>query len=153
MSSRPVAEPELLFVYGTLMRGHSAHRLMTPGLRFLGPARAAGTLYDLGPWPGFRPGEDRAEGELYAIDDPAALARLDDWEGIDPAAPETGEYVRGVVDLLEPAVRVWVYVYRGSIAGAPPVTGRWRGAVDPGEHGSANDQHLLHDDPDTAPRD
>lgn len=152
MSSPPVAEPDRLFVYGTLMRGHSAHRLMSPGLRYLGPARAAGTLYDLGPWPGFRPGEGIAEGELYAIDDPAALARLDDWEGIDPATPGAGEYVRGVVDLLEPAVRVWVYVCRGPIAGAPRVTGRWRGAVDPGEHGSANDQNLMHGDPDTAPR-
>lgn len=152
MSSRPLAEPELLFVYGTLMRGHSAHRLMTPGLRYLDSARAAGTLYDLGPWPGFRPGQGVAEGELYAIDDPAALARLDDWEGIDPAAPEAGEYVRGVVDLPEPAVRAWVYVYRGPIADAPRVKGRWRGAVDPGEHGSANDQHLLLGDPDTAPR-
>ena len=66
MSSRELAEPELLFVYGTLMRGHSAHRLMT-GLRWLGPAQAAGTLYDLGPWPGFQPGEGVVEG------DPAAL--------------------------------------------------------------------------------
>lgn len=126
MSSRPLAEPDRLFVYGTLMRGHSAHRLMSPGLRFLGPARAAGTLYDLGPWPGFRPGEGIAEGELYAIDEPTALTRLDEWEGIDPAAPEVGEYLRGVVDLSEPAVRAWVYVYRGSIADAPRVRGRWR---------------------------
>lgn len=126
MSSRPVAEPDRLFVYGTLMRGHSAHRRMSPGLRYLGPAQAAGTLYDLGPWPGFRPGEGFAEGELYAIDDPAALARLDDWEGIDPAAPAAGEYVRVVLELLAPAVRAWGYVHRGPRAGAPLVSGRWR---------------------------
>lgn len=126
MSSRPVAEPELLFVYGTLMRGHSAHRLMTPGLRFLGPARAAGTLHDLGPWPGFRPGRGFVEGELYAIVDPRALARLDHWEGIDPAVPESADYCRLVLELAEPALRAWVYVYRGPLAGAPQVAGRWR---------------------------
>lgn len=124
MSSRELAEPELLFVYGTLMRGHSAHRLMT-GLRWLGPAQAAGTLYDLGPWPGFQPGEGVVEGELYAIDAPAALLRLDDWEGIDPAAPEAGDYVRVGLRLTRPAVRAWVYVYRGALTGAVRVSGRW----------------------------
>jgi gamma-glutamylcyclotransferase (GGCT)/AIG2-like uncharacterized protein YtfP len=126
MSSPPLAEPTHLFVYGTLMRGHSAHGLMTPGLRDLGPAQAAGTLYDLGPWPGFRPGAGIAEGELYAIDDPLALARLDDWEGIDPGAPEAGDYVRVAVDLLEPPLRAWAYVFRGELGAAPIVRGRWR---------------------------
>lgn len=133
MSSPPPAEPTRVFVYGTLMRGHSAHGLMTPGLRYLGPARAAGTLHDLGPWPGFRPGSGIAKGELYALDDPAALARLDDWEGIDPSSPESGDYVRIVLDLLEPPLRAWAYRYRGPIDGAPVVQGRWRdpGAVAP----------------------
>lgn len=132
MSSLPVTETSHVFVYGTLMRGHSAHRLMSPGLRYLGPARAAGTLYDLGPWPGFRPGEGIAEGELYALDDPQALVRLDDWEGIDPRAPDAGDYVRVVLELQDLPLRAWAYRYRGPIDGAPVVYGRWRDPGDPG---------------------
>lgn len=73
-----------LFIYGSLMRGESAHHLLGPA-RPLGPARTA---------PGHRlvlcqgfPGlvadatcADGVEGELYFLNDSKALSALDDYE-------------------------------------------------------------------------
>lgn len=84
-----------IFVYGTLRR--SGCRDMTrcyPEARFLSPATAKGTLYDLGEYPGLRLiGTDVVLGELFDVDD-ETLGLLDALEGCVPEAPELGEYVR-----------------------------------------------------------
>jgi gamma-glutamylcyclotransferase (GGCT)/AIG2-like uncharacterized protein YtfP len=77
----------ILFVYGTLRaasRHPMAHRLRS-GAKALGRGSAAGTLYDLGYYPGAMFGADqrgRVVGEVYAFRQGSRLdAELDCYEG------------------------------------------------------------------------
>jgi gamma-glutamylaminecyclotransferase len=73
----------LLFTYGTLMRGFCNHRLLA-GSKFLGHAKTEDSfiLYDLG-FPGMADEESQTQvaGELFRIDDDT-LARCDRLEGV-----------------------------------------------------------------------
>jgi gamma-glutamylcyclotransferase (GGCT)/AIG2-like uncharacterized protein YtfP len=70
----------LVFVYGTLKRGHGNHHWLA-GAPFQGEAELPDVvLHDLGPFPMAVPGEGIVIGELYRID-AAALVRLDRLEG------------------------------------------------------------------------
>lgn len=109
-----------LFVYGTLMRGQPAHRLMR-GARLIGRAatRRGFALHDLGPYPAaVRAGRGRIRGELYAM--PAAmLRRLDAYENC-PA-----EYRRAIIATALGAA--WIYVYpRRPRRGHVLIHGDWR---------------------------
>jgi gamma-glutamylcyclotransferase (GGCT)/AIG2-like uncharacterized protein YtfP len=74
------SNPELVFVYGTLKRGHGNHHWLA-GAPFLGQALLPDVvLHDLGPFPMAVPGEGVVRGEVYAVD-AAGLARLDRLEG------------------------------------------------------------------------
>lgn len=116
----------LLFVYGTLKRGGSNHPFLA-GQRFLGHARTGPgyVLYNLGGYPGLVPApgaHDAVQGEVWAVD-PAALADIDDLEGVDQ-----GLYRREPVNLVaefagEP---VQTYVYALSVEGRPVLGGAWR---------------------------
>jgi gamma-glutamylcyclotransferase (GGCT)/AIG2-like uncharacterized protein YtfP len=69
----------LVFVYGTLKRGHGNHHWLA-GAHFLGEAELPDVvLHDLGPFPMAVPGEGLVRGEVYAVD-AAGLARLDRLE-------------------------------------------------------------------------
>ena len=71
----------LCFVYGSLMKGESNHRLLRRA-RFAGAAhtRCSFTLVDLGAFPGLIAGGTSAvRGETYAVGD-ATLASLDRLE-------------------------------------------------------------------------
>jgi gamma-glutamylcyclotransferase (GGCT)/AIG2-like uncharacterized protein YtfP len=98
------ARSGLLFVYGTLMRGQPAHRLMR-GARLLGRVTTPPdfTLYDLGPYPAaVRRGHGRVHGELYAVPT-TLLRRLDAYEH----CPR--EYQRAIIPTAQgPA---WIYLY------------------------------------------
>jgi gamma-glutamylcyclotransferase (GGCT)/AIG2-like uncharacterized protein YtfP len=99
----------LVFVYGTLMRGRGNHGFLH-GARFLGAGRVEGlALYDVTP---YYPGAVREEGgavlgEVYEVDE-EMLADLDRLEGNGilyrrerfPVALETGE-----------TVEAWVYLW------------------------------------------
>lgn len=104
---RPVKPPRrnLLLVYGTLMRGQPAHRLMR-GARLLishATTPVGFTLYDLGPYPAaVRQGLGRVYGELYAVPS-ALLRRLDSYE----RCPQ--EYQRS--QILTPRGAAWIYLY------------------------------------------
>lgn len=78
----------LLFAYGTLRRSHrNIHRRLMGGAKRLGGGSIAGTMYDLGAYPGvYRPRGRRSRvwGELYELQDPKVnqrLAVLDRYEG------------------------------------------------------------------------
>ena len=81
--SDPQTGEQLVFVYGTLMRGMANHRHLA-GAPCLGTAELAGfALYDLGPFPMAIASGDRSHrlhGELYAVQ-PAQLQALDRFEG------------------------------------------------------------------------
>lgn len=85
-----------IFLYGTLRRGGSRDvTVHYDGAEFVASARLRGVLYHLGRYPGLRldATADWVRGELFDVG-PAALAGLDDWEGVEAADPEAGEYRR-----------------------------------------------------------
>jgi gamma-glutamylcyclotransferase (GGCT)/AIG2-like uncharacterized protein YtfP len=103
-----------LVLYGSLMRGLGAmDELGISGqLRFVGPCLCPGELYDLGPYPGLRPGPAHVVAELFALLDDSVISVLDEFEGFDPKAPQSSLYVRQRVELIEPAAtEAWIYVY------------------------------------------
>lgn len=75
----------ILFVYGTLKRGHRNHRLLADQ-EFVAEATTVPKyrVYDLGPYPGLaRDGASglAVSGEVFAVTE-CALAELDDFEGV-----------------------------------------------------------------------
>lgn len=75
------AQFQLLFVYGTLKRGHHNHHHLGAAA-YAGEALMTGVdLYDLGPFPMVIPGQDRVRGELYRVGE-IELVRLDRFEGV-----------------------------------------------------------------------
>ena len=117
----------LVFVYGTLKRGCSNHRVLA-GQQFIGEARTAPgyRLYHLGEYPGMIAAPDDTlgvAGEVLSVD-PASLARLDVFEGIDE-----GLYRREPIKLLAPFADqpVDTYLYAHSVANRPFIPdGLWR---------------------------
>lgn len=81
-----------LFVYGTLLRGLSRAQVLH-GARFLGPALVEGQLFDLGRYPGLRPGRGLVVGEIWDVD-AATLRRIDRIEDFDPSDPSGSLYQR-----------------------------------------------------------
>lgn len=87
------AEGRYVFVYGTLRSGEQRDiNLLKPSPQWVGEGLVAGTLYDLGDYPGIRlNGPGSVCGEVYRIS--AELERvLDDIEEVWPQ--QTGEYAR-----------------------------------------------------------
>ena len=85
--------PTLLFVYGTLRRGHSNHEWLE-GAPFVGSCTTA-PAYEVTHFENFPAlvvGATSVPGELYAVDE-TLLARLDDFEG--------SNYRRALVELAD----------------------------------------------------
>ncbi|RQO54536.1 gamma-glutamylcyclotransferase [Variovorax sp. KBW07] len=82
-----------VFVYGTLRRyGRNDIARFRPAPVFVGEAGIAGTLYDLGAYPGIvLGGAGRVVGEIYRIE-PEVEAALDRLEEV--ADDDSGEYIR-----------------------------------------------------------
>jgi gamma-glutamylcyclotransferase (GGCT)/AIG2-like uncharacterized protein YtfP len=83
--SNPRRGDSLLFVYGTLRPfvDIPMARWLRGVARYVGPARARGRLYDLGPYPGLRPSRRSNEwvaGDLYRVRNPRIVRRLDRYE-------------------------------------------------------------------------
>lgn len=104
-------EADYIVFYGTLMRGFPTQDHL--GLRTLvsyqGDCLVGGDLHDLGLYPGLVQGDGQARGELYRVDDPAALSILDQFEDYHPGDPDGSEYLRLLVDLRRPARKAWIY--------------------------------------------
>jgi gamma-glutamylcyclotransferase (GGCT)/AIG2-like uncharacterized protein YtfP len=113
-----------LFLYGTLQRGCSNHGQLA-GQRFVAEARTepAYRLYHLDGYPGLVAdggGQGRSiPGEVWSVD-PAALARLDRFEGTHERL-----YARIPVRLAAPhqGRSAMTYVYLRSIDGRPELAG------------------------------
>lgn len=95
-SSTPSAHH--VFVYGTLRAGGSNDiARWQPRAVFVGRGEIAGTLYDLGAYPGATlGGPNRLVGEVYRIE-PALEAQLDRLEEVSP--DDEGEYRKREVDV------------------------------------------------------
>jgi len=127
IDKRAVKEsPQLLFVYGTLRRGHENRfaRLLWSRAEDLGAATTAGRLYSLGLYGGLVEATTEGQvvhGQVAQLKVPALLVEFDRYEG-----PSYERVLRRVV-LANGEVRdAWLYRYRGSLAGARRVeSGRW----------------------------
>ena len=111
---------DLLFVYGTLMRGyaHPMARLLSANADFLGEVSCRGRLYRVKHYPGLVLSDDAADvvfGELYrlrAVDD--LLREFDMYEACGEGFAEPTQYVRRTlpVTLADGGVSVaWTYIY------------------------------------------
>jgi gamma-glutamylcyclotransferase (GGCT)/AIG2-like uncharacterized protein YtfP len=118
------ARQDLLFVYGTLMRGfdHPMAKLLSRSAEFCGDARCRGRLYLVKHYPGLVLSDDADDvvfGELYRLRTPEeSFATLDEYEGCGPGVTSPG-YVRQLlpVTLDDGAVNeAWTYVYNRPVA-------------------------------------
>ena len=121
---------DLLFVYGTLMRGfdHPMAQLLSRSAEFLGEARCRGRLYLVKHYPGMVLSDDPAEtvsGELYRLLRPDELLReLDMYEACGEGFCAPTEYVRRMLPVsrdgrgAEPA---WTYLYNWPLAHLPRI--------------------------------
>jgi gamma-glutamylcyclotransferase (GGCT)/AIG2-like uncharacterized protein YtfP len=116
--------------YGSLMRSLGAMDDLALGasLEFAGTAVIPGDLFDLGSYPGLRPGKGRVAGELYTIRDRDVLIRLDQFEGVVVDRPTESLYLREWIRLIEPmGAEAWVYFYNRSPAREQRIVGgSWR---------------------------
>jgi len=110
---------ELLFTYGTLMRGFRLHRLLTGRAEFLTPGQVGARIIDLGSYPGaVRDPAATVHGEVYRIRDPALWAVLDSAEG--------PQYDRRVVTVRSENGRelaASIYWYIGPLDRGVPIPG------------------------------
>jgi gamma-glutamylcyclotransferase (GGCT)/AIG2-like uncharacterized protein YtfP len=108
---------ERFFFYGLLRRGQRGHAQLRLGERmcFLGEDTIAGTVRDLGAYPGVTlGGAGRVAGEVHETGDPDLIARLDAYEGYDAAAPATSEYLRVRATTLG-GTEVWIYEHNPAV--------------------------------------
>jgi gamma-glutamylcyclotransferase (GGCT)/AIG2-like uncharacterized protein YtfP len=116
---------DLLFVYGTLMRGysHPMARLLSANADFLGEASCHGRLYKVKHYPGLVMSDDASDivfGELYrlrAVDD--LLRAFDMYEACGEGFAEPTQYVRQMlpVTLADGTKRdAWTYIYNWPVA-------------------------------------
>lgn len=119
---------DLIFFYGTLMRGFDRHgrTKVDDLLRPVGRGSIAAALFDLGLYPGAVPAVDSTvHGEVHELlESETVLAALDRLEGTTMAEPETSLYTREQVPVTLDdgrVVRAWVYFYNAPIGRAPRI--------------------------------
>ena len=120
--------PALLFVYGTLMAGQSAHNMVAPAVERCTPAELPqADLHHLGAYPMATVGDGAVSGELLWLRPQVAVEffqRLDEYEG--------AEYLRVLRPVLlcetGELVTAWVYLGDAEYAGRFPLIrgGDWR---------------------------
>ena len=121
---------DLLFVYGTLMRGyaHPMARLLSANADFIGEATCRGRLYLVKHYPGLVLSDDAADivfGELYRLrarDD--MLREFDMYEACGEGFPEPTQYVRRMLQVTlddGTASEAWTYIYNWPVAHLPRI--------------------------------
>jgi gamma-glutamylcyclotransferase (GGCT)/AIG2-like uncharacterized protein YtfP len=119
---------DLLFVYGTLMRGfdHPMAKLLAANAEFLGPAQCRGRLYLVKHYPGLVTSGDPADivhGELFRLRERDAMLReFDMYEACGEGFPPPTEYVREMLEvtLADGSVRAaWTYLYNWPVTDLP----------------------------------
>jgi gamma-glutamylcyclotransferase (GGCT)/AIG2-like uncharacterized protein YtfP len=114
-----VAGDDLLFAYGTLMRGFPLHALLEERATYLSEATTPGLLLDLGSYPAaLKSATGKIRGEVYLLTDPGLWRALDSAEG--------SQYHReqaGIEQASGGRVEAYVYWYVGPLDGAVSVPG------------------------------
>jgi gamma-glutamylcyclotransferase (GGCT)/AIG2-like uncharacterized protein YtfP len=121
---------DLLFVYGTLMRGfdHPMAKLLSGHADFIGEAQCGGRLYQVKHYPGLVLSDAPEEivfGELYSLRQPVELLReFDMYEACGEGFAAPTEYIRQMlaVTLADgTAEQAWTYVYNWPVAHLPRI--------------------------------
>ena len=121
---------DLLFVYGTLMRGfdHPMARLLSANADFVGEARCRGRLYLIKHYPGLVLSGDPADavsGELYRLGAPEPMLReFDMYEACGEGFAPPTEYIRQVLSVTladGSASDAWTYLYNWKVDGLPRI--------------------------------
>lgn len=121
---------DLLFVYGTLMRGfdHPMARLLSAHADYLGEARCLGRLYLVKHYPGLVLSEDPSEvvhGELFRLQQPEPLlAEFDMYEACGEGFAPPTEYLRRLLfvsDAEGTLAQAWTYLYNWPVDGLPRI--------------------------------
>ncbi|WGD54013.1 gamma-glutamylcyclotransferase [Bradyrhizobium sp. CB1650] len=121
---------DLLFVYGTLMRGfdHPMARLLSMHADFLGKATCRGRLFLVKHYPGLLLSgapSDLVHGELFRLRAPDELLReLDMYEACGEGFAEPTEYLRKLVDVTMTdgsVTQAWTYIYNWPVTDLPPI--------------------------------
>jgi gamma-glutamylcyclotransferase (GGCT)/AIG2-like uncharacterized protein YtfP len=122
------SDPQKVFVYGTLKKGHGNHERHLAGAKDLGSSAVEGMLFHLGGFPALCVEEKftTVAGEVYEVNWPMLL-QMDILEGV-----KNGFYSRIQLD-VKPQGRVWTYVFtRDKFDGYENhrliPSGIWRGA-------------------------
>ncbi len=122
------AKGNIIFVYGTLIRGNGNHAYFLSQSRFLGAGTLKGyALYDLGSYPGIKQRKDDfVIGELFEVDE-GTLAHINRLEG-------EGSLYRLVYEPVQTGdqtvVNAGVYVYLHEVSESSYVSHEkqpWRG--------------------------
>ena len=121
--------PNLLFVYGTLMRGfdHPTAQLLSRSADFLGPARCRGRLYLVKHYPGLVLSDAADEvvfGELFRLRQPAELLReFDMYEACGEGFADPTQYIRRMlpVTLDGNTEEAWTYLYNWPVTHLPRI--------------------------------
>jgi gamma-glutamylcyclotransferase (GGCT)/AIG2-like uncharacterized protein YtfP len=118
---------DLIFVYGTLMRGfdHPMSKLLASRADFLGEASCRGRLYMIAHYPGLLHSmaeSDVVHGHLFQMRDPdTLLAVLDDYEGIGPDEEQPTLYLRELLPVRlgdGNVTQAWTYIYNRPVTEA-----------------------------------
>jgi gamma-glutamylcyclotransferase (GGCT)/AIG2-like uncharacterized protein YtfP len=121
---------DLLFVYGTLMRGfdHPMAQLLSRSADFIGEASCRGRLYLVKHYPGLVLSDvsgDVVFGELFRLRQPAELLReFDMYEACGEGFAEPTEYVRRMLAVMVAGgadTEAWTYVYNWPVAALPRI--------------------------------
>jgi gamma-glutamylcyclotransferase (GGCT)/AIG2-like uncharacterized protein YtfP len=121
---------DLLFVYGTLMRGfdHPMAQLLSRSAEFLGEARCRGRLYLVRHYPGLVLSGDPADivfGELYRLREPAELLReFDMYEACGEGFADPTEYIRQMLPVVSSTSDIgeaWSYLYNWPVTHLPRI--------------------------------
>lgn len=121
---------DLLFVYGTLMRGfdHPMARLLAANADYLGDARCRGRLYLVKHYPGLVLSDDAADtvhGELFRLRErDAMLHEFDMYEACGDNFPQPTEYLRRMLPLTladGSATEAWTYIYNWPVTKLPRI--------------------------------
>jgi gamma-glutamylcyclotransferase (GGCT)/AIG2-like uncharacterized protein YtfP len=111
-----MADPQLVFVYGTLRRGGSNHFRMA-GAEFISSGTITGRMYRIDWYPGLVLDDAGGEihGEVYSVG-PEQLEALDVFEGLSAGEIEGSEYRRVLTTVIRQDSQVtsaWVWEWLG----------------------------------------
>jgi gamma-glutamylcyclotransferase (GGCT)/AIG2-like uncharacterized protein YtfP len=116
---------DLLFVYGTLMRGfdNPMAQLLTRSADYLGPATCRGRLYRVKHYPGLvlsDAADDFVHGELYRLRHVEEMLReFDMYEACGEGFAEPTQYIRKMLAVTREdgsATEAWTYIYNWPVA-------------------------------------